>query len=150
MLYHSVLQTLTNEQYYAFVNIGAKYPVLLVTDATYEYTDVIKAAMDSEVYYVWDGKAVDLGMIASTGTAYPVSYDETGIYVAGGHFVERYALDEENRRLYVAEAANVVYDEEGNETYSYGTDGELEIVEDATYFNELFEKYALTTLADFK
>ena len=31
-------------------------------------------------------------------------------------FVARYALDEEERSLYIAEAENVVYDEEGNET----------------------------------
>lgn len=150
-IYNSVVSSLAKEDSYAYVELqGLEHPVLLVTDGTWE-ADGKKEAMYCQVYYVSGGEAKLYGEILTQGTAYPVTYDQDGIYGAGHHYVIRYILDTEADELVEAEYANEIFDEDANVTYSYFNleDGEA-IVEDDTRLNEMFDKWGNTEAVDFQ
>lgn len=44
------------------------------------------------MYYPVDKEVKHIGTIESMGTAYPVAYDETGIYTASGHAMQRFEI----------------------------------------------------------
>ena len=52
-----------------------------------------QAALNCEVYYLVDKEVKNVGRIESMGTAYPISYDETGIYAASGHAMQRFEIE---------------------------------------------------------
>lgn len=149
--YGAVLSSLTEEQSYAYIEQeGLEYPVLLVTDATWE-ADGKKEAMYCQVYYVSEDEAKLYGEIVTQGSAYPVSYSPDGIYSAGHHYAARYVLDTESEELTAAEYANETFDEEANVTYSYYSqaDGE-QVVEDDTYLNKMFDQWGAAEAVDFQ
>lgn len=130
---------------------GVEAQILLATDSTYDY-EGSQAGLFAQVYILKDAGTKNLGSISSTGTAYPVSYDESGIYVGGGHFVARYTVDEKEERLILAESVSVSYDEEGNPSY-YGVVAddprkeEQELTEED--FTALTEKYGKAEVVNF-
>ncbi len=150
-VYDTVISSLTQEQSYAYVEIGEDaLPLLLVADGTYDYGEGIQAAIACNVYYAWDGKVQDLGEIASDGTAYPISFDQDGIYTAGGHYVARYLPDAQNKKLAVVEFASEVFDEDGNASYtSSNQEGEEQTDGDSSVLDALFEKFGNAKAVDF-
>lgn len=150
--YEETISSLTENQKYALIEIeDYAQPVLLVADTIYEYEAGINAAIDCNVYYTQEGTVKNLGHIEGTGTAYPVSYDKQGIYVAGGHFVTRYGIDQQKNELIVEESARVEYDKDGNPTYYYldKENGE-QTVKDESKLNALTEQYSEATVVNFK
>lgn len=85
------------ESPYLFVDVGAAYPVMLTSGKTFDYITEsgvkIHTCMECEVYYQDNGQPVLLGTLESLSTGYPITYDETGFYVAGGCGVEKYIVD---------------------------------------------------------
>ena len=57
-------------------------------------------------------------IIESFGTAYPISYDKTGIYAASGHEVQRFGINEKDGSLVLEEGVYEIIDENGNPTFS--------------------------------
>ena len=112
----------------AVIEINAERPVFLVTDATYEDRGV-QASIYCDVYYLVGDKVKKLGELYSAGTAYPIAYDSQGIYVASGHSVLRYTIDEEK---------GVLLSEEG-----------IEAVDEAV-FVRLYEAYSNATVVNFE
>ena len=51
------------------------------------------------------------------GTAYPIAYDETGIYAASGHDMQRFEI-EKSGSLRLAEGIYEQFDESGNAAYT--------------------------------
>lgn len=86
------------ESPYLFVDIGAEHPVMLTSGKTFdsptESGEKIQTCMECEVYYHDNGEDIFLGALESLNTGCPIAYDETGIYVAGAHGVEKYIVDE--------------------------------------------------------
>ncbi len=86
------------ESPYLFVDIGAEHPVMLTSGKTFDYPtesgEKIQTCMECEVYYHNNGEDIFLGALESLNTGCPIAYDETGIYVAGAHGVEKYVIDE--------------------------------------------------------
>lgn len=134
-LYHDEFSFLENVSYfengfsYTFADIGAQYPVMLVTGETftYEMTEPIQACMQCNVYY-FDGSDVRLfGSLNSLGTAYPIAFDETGLYEAGSKGVRKWTIkmEEDSPELVATEAAYVSCDEDGTFSYSGEKDGEI-------------------------
>lgn len=86
------------ESPYLFVDIGAGYPVMLTSGKTFNYHtksgEKIQTCMECKVYYHDNDQYVLLGVIESLNTGYPITYDETGIYAAGAHGIEKYVIDE--------------------------------------------------------
>ena len=139
-------------QSYAYVELkhGAA-PILLVTDGTYGYNG-LEASFNSEVYgQDGEGNWQKLQVIAGSGTAYPIRYDRSGIYVTGGHFAAYYSMDWENMTLVREEYAAETFDVDGNVTYFYAGDGKRErSVEDNRYLVALYDRYEKAELADFR
>lgn len=150
--YEAVYSSITEEQSYAYVKIGNKSePALLVTDAVYRYEDNIDAGLSCEIYYEWEERAKNLGHIESQGTAYPIRYAEDGIYIGGPHFAARYVLDDESKRLVLAEFANETFDENADVTYTYSSEsGEEQQVKDDSALRDLMERYNGATVVNFK
>lgn len=150
-VYDTVISSLTEEQSYAYVKIGEdELPLLLVAEGIYDY-DGIQAAIACNVYYAWDGKVQNLGEITSDGTAYPISFDQDGIYTAGGHSVARYLPDDRAKELAVVEFAQEVIDENGNASYtSSNQEGKEQTDGDSSALEALFEKFGNAQAVDFR
>lgn len=81
------------------------------------------------------------------GTAYPVSYDNTGIYTASGHAVQRYEV-EESGTLTLTEGILEQFDENGNASYTMTTGNETKTISEEDYYTA-FEKYSNAAVAGF-
>lgn len=102
------------DQFCAYIMLdGADDPLTLMTDYTMEDGTSFCCSV-----YAPDGRA---NYLSGSGTAYPIRYDGTGIYVAGGHFVGRYVFEEAAGELYLAEYANELFDENGAVSYIHYT-----------------------------
>lgn len=150
-VYDSVLASMTEDQYYAYVEIGKdEVPVLLISEGRYTYEEGIEAGIMCDVYYAWDGVVQNLGSVNSMGTAYPISYDEEGIYSAGGHMVSKYIINYDTKQLVLAEYAEEIFHENADVTYTYYKQNEEErVVEDDSYLINMFEKFSSATIVNF-
>ncbi len=124
-LYGKVLIDLKEkEQQYALIDLGLRYHVLCATDRTYDDDNGHNAALYCDVYYIINSVPVKIGTLESMGTAYPLSYGIPGcFYVDSGNSREVYIVDTENGKLILSEKVEVIYDENGEESYQYTTDG---------------------------
>lgn len=88
--------------------------------------------------------------IGSAGTAYPIRYDDEGIYAAGGHFVAKYSLNVSDQQMVLSEYATENFDSNGNVSYIYFNleSGEIHSEEDA-YLKQLLEQYGNAQVLDF-
>lgn len=137
---------------YAYVELKKGIsPLLLVTDGTYGYNG-IEASFHSRVYgQDGEGGWIELGVIAGSGTAYPLRYDKNGIYVTGGHFAAFYSMDWEEMRLVCKEYATETFDGDGNAAYVYAANGKTEqLVEDNQVLVALFNRYEKAELVGFR
>lgn len=142
--YEELIAGLKADQSYALVKLGRDVgEVLLVADGTY-FDQKMDAweSFDATVYAKMDGILYDLGPISGSGTAYPIRYDEDGIFVAGGHYVGRYLPNPKTRQLELVSYAGEVFDAEGNATNTVYEDGQERIVQDASYLDALNRQYS--------
>ena len=105
------------------------------------------AALDCDVYYLVDKEIKNIGSIESMGTAYPISYDETGIYTASGHAMQRFEV-EKSGTLKLAEVINEQFDENGNAAYTMTKENETKTISEEDYY-AAFEKYSNATIVSF-
>lgn len=108
----------SEEAHYQIVDIGANNSAMLVTKHTYD-DGGIQASLTCDVYYMVNGQVENIGTVSSYGTAYPLSYDQTGIYVQSGHTVERFAINEEKGTLELAEGVYETSMEGSDEAVTY-------------------------------
>ena len=81
------------------------------------------------------------------GTAYPISYDETGIYTASGHAMQRFEV-EKSGTLKLAEVINEQFDENGNAAYTMTKENETKTISEEDYY-AAFEKYSNAAIVSF-
>lgn len=81
------------------------------------------------------------------GTAYPVSYDKTGIYTASGHTMHRFEI-EKSGIMKLAEGIYEQFDKNGNASYTMETENETKTISEEEYYTA-FEKYSNATVAGF-
>lgn len=92
-IYGETVSKLADDELFAIIDTNAPLSVLLVTSHAYDDGRGNQAAIECDVYYLV-GKAVKkIGTLESMGTAYPISYDEKGIYTASGHTMHRFEID---------------------------------------------------------
>lgn len=142
----------TEGESYAYVQLKREdCQILLVTDGTYGYNG-LEASFHSEVYRQdADGNWQRQGIIAGSGTAYPIRCDKNGIYVTGGHFAAYYSVDRESMLLVCEEYASETFDENGNATYVYAEDGKTErLVEGNSHLTAMFDRYEQAELVGFR
>ena len=147
-LYGAAIANLADDELFAIIDTNAKNPVLLATNMTYS-DEVNEVAIFCDVYYSTGDSAKNIGQLESYGTAYPISYDDTGIYAGGGHELERYVIADQAGTLKLAWGVYVTYDENGNAAYTRVTDGVTEAISEEEYL-EAWEKYENSTVVSFK
>ena len=146
--YGEVIAKLGDEEQYALGDIGEKEDVLFTTDSTYEDGLGHSAALYSNVYYIIDGKACDLGRIESMGTAYPISYGKKCIYTASEHSLEIYVIDISNQQLVLKEQYETVFDDTDQVSYRLVKDGKEEMISEKDYL-KVYEEYQQGTVVNF-
>ncbi len=146
-MYGPTIAGLEDEELFALVEIGADSPVLLVTDQYYD-DGVNQASIFCNVYYAGDGEVRKLGTIESLGTAYPVSYDDSGLYAGSGHGMQRFVIDDETDTLVLEEELAETFDSDGNASYARTLRGETKMITEEEYLAEM-EKYADTVTVHF-
>lgn len=116
-IYGETIGGLEDDELFAVIETNASLPVLLVTSQVYNDDMGNQAALYCDVYYLVDKEVQNIGTIESMGTAYPISYDETGIYTASGHDMQRFTI-EKSGVIKLAEGIYEQFDENGNATYT--------------------------------
>lgn len=106
-----------------------------------------QAALNCDVYYLIDKEVKNIGTIESMGTAYPIAYDETGIYAASGHDMQRFEI-EKSGSLRLAEGIYEQFDESGNAAYTMKKGEETDVITEEEYY-AAFEKYSNATIVNF-
>jgi hypothetical protein len=108
-LYDDAIRDFDDDVFYAVVETNASSPVLLVTSQVYDDGLGNQAALWCDVYYMVDGIVKNTGQIESMGTAYPIAYDETGIYGVSGQDIECFSINEREGTLQLSEGASEQY-----------------------------------------
>lgn len=141
-IYGEVIANLKENELFAIIETNAPLPVLLVTSEDMTFDDISgeRATLWCDVYYPVDGTIKQIGLVSSSGTAYPIAYDKTGIYEAGGHGMHRYEIDCKNSEMKIAEAVYVEYDEDANESYYMEENGDVREITEEEYLTAQ-EKY---------
>ena len=122
-IYGETVGGLEDNELFAIIDTNASLPVLLVTSQVYNDGLGNQAALNCDVYYLIDKEVKNIGTIESMGTAYPIAYDETGIYAASGHDMQRFEI-EKSGLIRLAEGIYEQFDKSGNaafEKYSNAT-----------------------------
>ena len=140
---------LGDDELFAIVEIGAKHSVLLTSDQTYDDKNGNQASIFCDVYYEGeDGEAKKIGTLESLGTAYPIAYDKSGLYTAGGHEVRRYEVDKAGF-LVMAGGVYEIYDETGTAAYTRETTDGTETITEKEYM-AMVEAYGKATVVNFR
>lgn len=116
-IYGETVGGLEDNELFAIIDTNASLHVLLVTSQVYNDGLGNQAALNCDVYYLIDKEVKNIGTIESMGTAYPIAYDETGIYAASGHDMQRFEI-EKSGSLRLAEGIYEQFDESGNAAYT--------------------------------
>ncbi len=143
-----VIAALGDEELFTVIETKAECSVLLVTDQFYDSGNGFQASVFCDVYYPINGEAQNIGRLESMGTAYPIAYDKSGMYTAGGHEVRRYVIDKEGN-LKLAEGVYEIFDNEGNASYTREKDGKTTEITEEAYLS-VVEDYQKAKLAEFK
>lgn len=147
-IFDSVINSLKSDEAYAIITINSNQPILLAASSVYDDNNGKKLAAKSDVYYAKDGILKKTGEVKSMGTAYPLSYDESGIYAGSNNGMKRFNIDAVSGEIKLAEAVQVTYDKDGNAAYTKETDGRSETVTEEVYM-ELMQKYGKAATVNF-
>lgn len=147
-IYGTTIAGLEDDELFSIIETGASSPVLLVTSEFYEDGWGNQASLWCDVYFPVDGEVKNIGTIESFGTAYPVSYNKTGIYTASGHAMNRFEIDEQTGTIILAEGIYEQFDENGNASYTLEKEGKTETITEEDYY-KAFEEYSETAVVNF-
>ena len=147
-IYGETVGKLEDDELFAIVETSASSPVLLVSSQVYDDGLGNQAAIKSDVYYKIDGEVKKIGTIESLGTAYPISYDKTGIYAASGHELRRFEINESDGTIKLKEGVYEQIDKSGNSTYTMEKENKTEPITEEEYLSA-FEKYGEATVVNF-
>lgn len=147
-VYGSTVGGLEDDALFAIIEANAKSPVLLVTNQTFEDGNGNRAAASCDVYYITGGSVKQIGSLESLGTAYPVSYDTSGIYVGSGHSVQRYEINDADGSLVLAEEITETFDENGNAAYTNTISENTEIISEQDFLSAM-ESFRKATVVNF-
>lgn len=144
-----IVDSLNPEMAFANATIS-ETDVLLVASGSYDNLDGNQAAIDSAVFmYDSDGAIAYLGDVECGGTAMPIAVLDGNLVVGGNHFITKYAITD--GELVIAESAYEEYDESGNATYYYASEGsEYEVVDSDSDLLRLYEEYESAEVVNFQ
>lgn len=153
--YDEIISLLDKGNAYAKVKIyGYDDELLVIAEGAYDNLDGNMAAIEASVYRYNDGKAVNVGNIYSSGTAYPISMDSEGkVYSGGNHEVSVECISAESSAVMSLIYAYESFDESGNATYggfvrdnnSLENDGKDIAEDDPSVLQGLYEEFQKAT-----
>ena len=146
-VYEKTIAGLKDDELFVMIDTNAPLPVLLVTSQAYDDGMGKQAAIACDVYYLADSEVKKIGTIESMGTAYPVSYDETGIYTASGHAMQRYEV-EQSGTMKLAEVIQEQFDDNGDAAYTMEQENETKTISEEEYY-DAFDKYNNAAVVSF-
>ena len=146
-VYEKTIAGLKDDELFVMIDTNAPLPVLLVTSQAYDDGMGKQAAIACDVYYLADSEVKKIGTIESMGTAYPISYDETGIYTASGHAMQRYEV-EQSGTMKLAEVIQEQFDENGTADYTMEEENETKTISEEEYY-DAFDKYNNAAVVSF-
>lgn len=146
-VYEETIRGLHDNEFFVTIDTNAPLPVLLVTSQVYDDGTGKQATIQCDVYYLADKEIKNIGTIESMGTAYPVSYDKTGIYTASGHDMQRFEIGQSGT-IMLAEGIYEQFDENGNAAYTMKKENETKTISKKEY-DAAFEKYTNATVVNF-
>ena len=73
--------------------------ILLVADEIYRYKDAtlgkeIDTALDIQVFGYRNNEVIEIGYLTATNQNYPISYNDTGFYIADEYYVKKCMIDD--------------------------------------------------------
>lgn len=148
-VYGPTIADLEDEELFTIIETNAKSPILLVTDQVCD--DGIgnnHAAIYCDIYYVTDGEVKNIGTVESFGTAYPISYDKSGIYVGSGHEARRFEINELEGSLKLTEGVYETFDANESAAYTRETGEHTETITAEEYLS-VIETYGKATVVNF-
>lgn len=117
--------------------------VFMVSPSTYDGGDKKEAATEAELY-IYKNDAIEyLGCIRTGGTANPLMISDGKLYAAGHHYAGKFTV--KDGLLYILEEVTERFDADGNATYTYVSDENMNEVgndEAKEIFNRLLDEYA--------
>ena len=146
-VYEEIIGGLEDNELFAMIDTNAPLPVLLVTSQVFDDGTGKQASIACDVYYPIDKEVKNIGTVESMGTAYPISYDETGIYAASNHGMQRFEVDKSGA-IKLAEGIYEQFDENGNAAYIMEKENETKTISEEEYY-DAFEKYNNAVVVNF-
>lgn len=125
------------------------YPIILGTDGVYDNRDGNMTTIVATLYCVSEDGLKEIGEVSSGGTAYPLQYGQTGIYLCSNHIGNRLTIDTKTWELKIAERVQVEYSKDSQEKYYYETGGEVRDSNEAE-FAEFFDQCNDAVVMDFE
>lgn len=146
-IFDKAVNDLKSGEAYAVIKINPNRSLLLVAPSVYNDNGKTVAAQ-SNVYYVKDGSLTSAGEVKSLGTAYPISYDESGIYTGSNNEIKKFSIDDRSGKIQSIETLQVTYDKDGNAAYTREEAGKTETVTEEEYAR-LMQKYGNAEVVNF-
>lgn len=146
-IYGETVGKLEDDEMFAIIDTNAPLPVLLVTSHTFDDGNGNQEAIECDVYYFVGKEVKKIGTLESMGTAYPISYDEKGIYTASGHTMHRFEIDHSGAMI-PAEGIYEQFDETGTPTYTMERENETKVIT-MKDFDAAFENYSNAAVVNF-
>lgn len=114
------------KSYYAMISLKNATPILLVTDGVYDEGREKQATFFATPYYTDSKKKVKKEEeISSSGTAYPLMADESGIYTTSGNEIDIYQIDKETKKLVLEKSYIEDYASDGTVKYTKSIEGKV-------------------------
>lgn len=145
-IFDKAVNDLKSGEAYAIIKINPNRS-LLVAPSVYNDNGKTVAAQ-SNVYYVKDGSLTNAGEVRSLGTAYPISYDESGIYTGSNNEIKKFSIDDRSGKIQSIETLQVTYDKDGNAAYTKEEAGKTATVTEEEY-TRLMQKYGNAEVVNF-
>lgn len=133
-IYKQKIDSLKDNEYYAFVDIGLKQKVLLVSNSVYRDENNAGKTVRCDVWCSVDNKPLKIGTIQGDSRYYPVACDGNSLYTASDSYVRKYNVDESSKSLSVTELKRYRNADGAvcHSTSVYGTDGNIISTDTAT------------------
>lgn len=146
-IFDKAVNDLKSGEAYAVIKINPNRSLLLVAPSVYNDNGNMVAAQ-SNIYYVKDGSLTSAGEVRSLGTAYPISYDESGIYTGSNNEIKKFSIDDRSGKIQSIETLQVTYDKDGNAAYTKEEAGKTATVTEEEY-TRLMQKYGNAEVVNF-
>ena len=133
-IYSQVIDSLKDNEYYAFADIGLEQPVLLVSNSVYRDENNVGKTVRCDVWYIVDNKPLKIGTVKGDARYYPVACDGNSLYTASDSYVRRFDVDGSGKSLSLTEL-NRYRNADGAVCYRktvYGTEGNILSTDAAT------------------